>query len=64
MCMDAAKVCHKVWVVMYDPQGASENVQGGSPSWLPLGLGGMTSAFRVLNHGIQTIVVRVLGWMS
>src|SRR5882724_7314707 len=50
----AAEVCHKVWVVMHDPQGASEDAQGGPSSRLPLGLGGMASVVRASFIGCQS----------
>jgi len=64
MYADTAKVCGKVWVVVHDPHGASEDVQHGSPSGLPLGLGVMNPALRILCHRLQKIYVRVLRWMS
>ena len=44
----AAKVCHKVWVVMHDLKGMSEDVQDSPSSGLPLGLGGMMSVLKGL----------------
>jgi len=53
-------VIHKVQVVMYDPQGASEGVMGGLALGLPHG---MVLASRVVCCRLWTITVEVLGWM-
>ena len=46
----AAKVCHKVQVVMHDPQGASKDVQGSPSSGLPLGLSGLMYVFDMFEY--------------